>query len=87
MCERKQARQVAQVLPYLLGGLRIDRPNQVLSADITYLPMREGFLYLVVSRCPAAVCLQTARGMDWFTRKVLAWRIANTLEAEFCLER
>ena len=59
--------------PYLLGGLRIDRPNQVWCAVITYLPMRKGFLYLVAI-------------MDWFTRKVLAWRISNTLEAEFCLE-
>ena len=59
--------------PYLLGGLRIDRPNQVWCADITYLPMRKGFLYLVAI-------------MDWFTRKVLAWRISNTLEAEFCIE-
>ena len=59
--------------PYLLGGLRIDRPNQVWCADITYLPMRKGFLYLVAI-------------MDWFTRKVLAWRISNTLEAEFCVE-
>ena len=59
--------------PYLLGGLQIDRPNQVWCADITYLPMRKGFLYLVAI-------------MDWFTRKVLAWRISNTLEAEFCLE-
>ena len=50
--------------PYLLGGLRIDRPNQVWCADITYLPMRKGFLYLVAI-------------MDWFTRKVLAWRISN----------
>ena len=50
--------------PYLLGGLRIDRPNQVWCADITYLPMRKGFLYLVAV-------------MDWFTRKVLAWRISN----------
>jgi putative transposase len=72
--------------PYLLGGLRIDRPNQVWCSDITYIPMRKGFLYLVAIRCPAAVCLQTARGMDWFTRKVLAWRISNTLEADFCLE-
>ena len=54
--------------PYLLGGLRVDRPNQVWCADITYLPMRKGFLYLVAI-------------MDWFTRKVLAWRISNTLEA------
>ncbi len=59
--------------PYLLGGLRIDSPNQVWCADITYLPMRKGFLYLVAI-------------MDWFTRKVLAWRISNKLEAEFCLE-
>ena len=57
----------------ITGGLRIDRPNQVWCADITYLPMRKGFLYLVAI-------------MDWFTRKVLAWRISNTLEAEFCLE-
>jgi putative transposase len=50
--------------PYLLGGLRVDRPNQVWCADITYIPMRRGFLYLVAI-------------MDWFTRKVLAWRISN----------
>ena len=59
--------------PYLLGGLQINRPNQVWCADITYLPMRKGFLYLVAI-------------MDWFTRKVLAWRISNTLEADFYLE-
>jgi len=62
-----------KIYPYLLAGLRIDRSNQVWCADITYLPMRRGFLYLVAI-------------MDWFTRKVLAWRISNTLEAEFCLE-
>ncbi|MBL4919244.1 transposase family protein [Tabrizicola sp. DMG-N-6] len=59
--------------PYLLGGLRVDRPNQVWCADITYLPMRRGFLYLVAV-------------IDWSTRKVLAWRISNTLEADFCVE-
>ena len=59
--------------PYLLRGLRVDRPNQVWAADITYLPMRRGFLYLVAI-------------MDWYTRKVLAWRISNTLEADFCIE-
>lgn len=59
--------------PYLLRGLHIDRPNQVWCADITYLPMRRGFLYLVAI-------------MDWATRKVLAWRISNTYEAEFCVE-
>lgn len=59
--------------PYLLGGLRVERPNQVWCADITYLPMRRGFLYLVAI-------------MDWYTRKVLALRISNTLEADFCVE-
>jgi putative transposase len=59
--------------PYLLTGLRVERPNQVWCADITYLPMRRGFLYLVAI-------------MDWRTRKVLAWRISNTLEADFCVE-
>jgi putative transposase len=72
--------------PCLLTGLRVERPNQVWCADITYLPMRRGFLYLVAIRCPAMVCLQTMRGMDWCTRKVLAWRISNTLEADFCVE-
>ena len=59
--------------PYLLGGLRVERPNQVWCADIPCLPMRNGFLYLVAI-------------MDWFTRKVLAWRISNTPEADFCVE-
>ena len=59
--------------PYLLRGLRVVRPNQVWCSDITYLPMRRGFLYLVAI-------------MDWHTRKVLAWRISNTLEADFCVE-
>ncbi|PXW67318.1 transposase [Loktanella sp. PT4BL] len=59
-----------QIYPYLLRWLRVDRPNQVWCTDITYLPMRQGFLYLVSI-------------MDWQTRKVLAWRISNTLEAEF----
>lgn len=59
--------------PYLLKGLRVERPNQVWAADITYLPMRRGFLYLVAI-------------MDWHTRKVLSWRISNTLEADFCVE-
>jgi len=59
--------------PYLLRGLRVDRPNQVWCSDITYLPMRRGFLYLVAI-------------MDWHTRKVLAWRLSNTMEASFCVE-
>ncbi|MFX4295948.1 IS3 family transposase [Pseudosulfitobacter pseudonitzschiae] len=62
-----------KIYPYLLRGLRVDRPNQVWCSDITYLPMRRGFLYLVAI-------------MDWHTRKVLAWRISNTLEADFCVE-
>jgi putative transposase len=62
-----------RVFPYLLRDLVIERPNQVWCADITYLPTRRGFLY------PVAV-------MDWASRKVLAWRVSNTLEAEFCLE-
>ena len=59
--------------PYLLRGLRVERPNQVWCVDITYLPMRRGFLYL------AAI-------MDWHTRMVLSWRISNTLDADFCVE-
>ena len=59
--------------PYLLRGLPEDRPKQVWCSDMTYLPMRYGFLYLVAI-------------MDWHTRKVLAWRISNTLEANFCIK-
>ena len=58
--------------PYLLRGLHVTRPNQVWAADITYLPMRRGFLYLVAI-------------MDWHALKVLSWRISNTLEADFCV--
>jgi putative transposase len=59
--------------PYLLRDLAIDRPNQVWCADITYLPMRHGFLYLVAI-------------MDWYSRKVLSWRVSNTMHADFCIE-
>jgi len=62
-----------KIYPYLLRGMVIDRPNQVWCTDITYIPMRRGFLYLVAI-------------MDWATRKVLAWRMSNTLDAEFCIE-
>jgi putative transposase len=62
-----------RVFPYLLRDAVIDRPNQVWCSDITYLPMRRGFLYLVAV-------------MDWATRKVLSWRLSNTLDVEFCLE-
>ncbi len=60
------------VFPYLLRGLTIDRPNQVWAADITYLPMARGFVFL------AAV-------MDWASRKVLAWRVSTTLASDFCV--
>jgi putative transposase len=62
-----------KVYPYLLRGLVIDRPNQVWCADITYIPMAKGFVYLVAV-------------MDWFSRRVLAWRVSITLETEFCVE-
>ena len=58
--------------PYLLRDLVIERSNQVWCADITYIPMRKGFLYLVAV-------------MDWHSRMVLAWRLSNTLEADFCV--
>jgi putative transposase len=62
-----------KVYPYLLRGLVIDRPNQVWCADITYIPMAKGFVYLVAV-------------MDWFSRRVLAWRVSITLETDFCVE-
>jgi putative transposase len=61
-----------KVYPYLLRGLKVERPNQVWAMDITYVPMARGFVYL------AAV-------IDWFSRRVLAWRLSITLEVEFCL--
>ncbi len=62
-----------RIYPYLLRDLVIDRPNQVWCTDITYIPMRHGFLYLVAI-------------MDWFSRKVLAWRLSNTMDADFCIK-
>lgn len=61
------------VFPYLLRGLTINRPNQVWAMDITYIPMARGFIYL------AAV-------LDWATRRVLAWRVSNSLTTDFCIE-
>jgi len=61
------------VFPYLLRGLAIDRANQVWEADITYIPMARGFVYLFAV-------------IDWFSRKILAWRISNSLTADFCVE-
>ncbi len=62
-----------RIYPYLLRDLVVDRPNQVWCTDITYIPMRRGFLYLVAV-------------MDWATRKVLSWRVSNTMDVEFCIE-
>jgi putative transposase len=62
-----------KIFPYLLRNLVVDRPNQVWAMDITYIPMARGFVYL------AAV-------VDWFSRRVLAWRLSITLETEFCVE-
>jgi putative transposase len=62
-----------RIYPYLLRGLTIDRPNHVWATDITYIPMARGFVYL------AAV-------MDWFARRILAWRLSNTMEASFCVD-
>lgn len=62
-----------KIYPYLLRGMTINKPNQVWCTDITYIPMRQGFLYLVAI-------------MDWASRKVLSWRLSNTLDADFCVE-
>ena len=62
-----------KIYPYLLGGIAIERVNQVWCSDVTYIPMAKGFLYLVVV-------------MDWVSRVVLAWRLSNTLGADFCVE-
>jgi len=62
-----------KVYPYLLRGLVIDRPNQVWAADITYIPMAHGFVYLVAI-------------IDWHSRYVLSWRISTTMDTTFCLE-
>jgi putative transposase len=62
-----------KIYPYLLRNLKVERPNQVWAADITYIPMRRGFLYLVIV-------------LDWYSRKVLTWRLSNTLTTDFCLE-
>jgi len=62
-----------KIYPYLLQGLQIDRPNQVWATDICYIPMVKGFMYLVAI-------------MDWHSRRVLSWRISNTLDSDFCIE-
>ena len=59
-----------RIYPYLLRNVSIERPNQVWCADITYIPLAKGFLYLVAI-------------MDWWSRKVLAWRLSNTMDVQF----
>jgi putative transposase len=61
-----------KIYPYLLRGVKIDRMNQVWSTDITYVPMRQGFMYMVAV-------------MDWCSRYVLSWRLSNSLDGDFCL--
>ena len=62
-----------KIYPYLLRGMEIVRPNQVWAMDITYIPMAKGFVYLAVV-------------LDWFSRRVLSWRVSITMEASFCVE-
>jgi putative transposase len=61
------------IYPYLLRGLEVTRPNQVWAMDFTYIPMTKGFVYLAVV-------------LDWFSRRVLSWRVSITMEAAFCVE-
>ena len=62
-----------RIYPYLLRNMSIERPNQVWATDITYIPMSRGFMYLVAV-------------MDWHSRKVLSWRLSNTMETDFCVQ-
>ncbi len=68
-----QAGKGHKIYPYRLRGLAITRPNQVWASDISYIPMAKGFMYLTVI-------------MDWYSRRVLAWRISNTLDTEACID-
>ena len=62
-----------KIYPYLLRDLPVTKPDQVWATDISYIPMQKGFVYLVAV-------------VDWFSRRVLAWRVSITMEAEFCIE-
>ena len=76
ICQRPKTGTPApghKIYPYLLRGLTIDRPNQTWCTDLAYIPLARGFLHLVAI-------------MDWWSRKVLAWRLSNTMEAEFCVD-
>ena len=68
-----QGNQAHKIYPYLLRNLAIDRPNQVWCTDITYIPMAKGFVYLVAV-------------MDWYSRRVLSWKLSNTMDASFCID-
>ena len=67
------ANRAHKVYPYLLRGLAVDRPNHVWATDLTYIPMARGFVYLVAI-------------MDWYSRRVLSWRVSNTLDTSFCID-
>lgn len=62
-----------KIYPYLLNEIKITRPNQVWCTDITYIPIKRGFMYLIAI-------------MDWYSRKVLSWRLSNTMDCDFCIE-
>ena len=62
-----------KIYPYLLRGLKVDRPNQVWSCDITYIPLSGGFAYLIAV-------------IDWYSRYVLSWRLSNTMTTDFCID-
>lgn len=62
-----------KVYPYLLKGLKIYRPNQVWATDISYIPLARGFMYLIAI-------------IDWYSRKVLSWRVSNNMDTEFCID-
>lgn len=68
-----KANQKHKIYPYLLRGLDINKPNQVWCTDITYIPMAKGFVYLVAV-------------MDWYSRRVLSWRVSTTMDSSFCTE-
>ena len=68
-----QPGQGHKIYPYLLKGLEINQPGQVYCTDITYIPMAKGFVYLVAV-------------MDWYSRKVLSWRVSNTMDSDFCVD-
>lgn len=68
-----QGNQAHKIYPYLLRNLAIDRPNQVWCTDITYIPMAKGFVYLVAV-------------IDWYSRRVLSWKLSNTMDASFCID-